>query len=71
MPAKKRRWLNASGVSVFPEPSGDEEIRTLDLLHAMQALYQLSYVPERDPRLFPGPEIVEPRDAGSRLRPAL
>ena len=25
--------------------SGDEEIRTLDLLHAMQALYQLSYVP--------------------------
>ena len=26
--------------------SGDKEIRTPDLLHAMQALYQLSYTPD-------------------------
>lgn len=29
-------------------PGGDMGIRTPDLLHAMQTLYQLSYVPEND-----------------------
>jgi hypothetical protein len=41
--------------------SGDEENRTLDLLHAMQALYQLSYVPVR---VFPQVKIT--RDPNRR-----
>lgn len=31
--------------------SGAKEIRTPDLLHAMQALYQLSYNPEGTPNI--------------------
>ena len=40
-PAKNALDIKPKTFSV----SGDEENRTLDLLHAMQALYQLSYVP--------------------------
>ena len=31
----------------YSESGGDRRDRTVDLLHAMQALYQLSYTPER------------------------
>ena len=47
-PSKNATGIKPTAFSV----SGDEENRTLDLLHAMQALYQLSYVPKMS-RLSP------------------
>ncbi len=34
------------------EPNGDEEIRTPDILLAKQALYQLSYIPDKQDALW-------------------
>ncbi len=41
LPAQKQKNASNTGVS----PSGAEEIRTLDLIIANDALYQLSYRP--------------------------
>lgn len=44
----KQKKTDSHGESVF---YGAKEIRTPDLLHAMQALYQLSYNPEGTPNI--------------------
>ena len=45
-PSKNAADIKPTAFSASFGRSGDEENRTLDLLHAMQALYQLSYVPK-------------------------
>ena len=54
-------------VPIRDECGGREEIRTLDLLRAREALSQLSYPPTVVPILPSAPGACQPRFAGDRV----